>query len=106
MLNAGDLVYRVIEIDPPDSGLSTWKVASVIVERASVKQIKLKTHFYGLFRTRFDPSEFSRVFFETPLQAIRHFLIAQQGEIESFDRRRQHAERAIAWAGSQEGMTP
>lgn len=105
MLNAGDLVYRVIEIDPPDVGPSTWKVASVVIAQASAKQIKLKTHFYGLFRTRFVPSEFNHVFFATPLQAIQHFMATQQGEIESFDRRRRHAERAIAWASIQEGMT-
>jgi hypothetical protein len=104
-LYAGDLVYRVIEIDPPGVGPSTWKVASVVVARASAKQIKIATHFYGLFRTQFHPSEFNCVFFATPLQAIQHFLTTQQVDIESFDRRRRHAERAIAWATSQEGVT-
>lgn len=97
-LKAGDLVYRVIEVDPPGEGRNTWKVASVVVERASAKQIKLKTYFAGLWRTTFDPDALGRAFFETPLRAVQAFLTAQHHEIESLDRHRKEAERAIAWA--------
>ena len=100
---AGNLVYRVVEVDPPGDGPFTWKAACVVVERASDRQVKLKTPFSGIGRTVFDPSALGRVFFETPLQAIQFFLTAQRLEIESFDRRRKEAERAIAWAMSQEG---
>lgn len=105
-LRANDLVYRVIEDDPPGEGLHTWKVAAVSVMSASAKQIKLKTNFHGHFRTRYDPSALGRVFFETPLQAIQYFLIERREEIVSLDRRRKEAERAIAWAAAQEGMRP
>jgi len=103
-LRAGNLVYRVIEVDPPGEGLHTWKVVSAVVERASVKQIKLKTLLGGLWNKQFDPDALGRLFFETPLQAIQHFLTVQRLEIESLDRRRIAAERAIAWAASQLGM--
>lgn len=103
-LRAGDLVYRVIEDDPPDEGPHTWKVTKVVVVSASGKLIKLKTNFYGLFRTRFAPDALGRVFFETPLGAIQWFLTARRDEIESLDRRRAEAERAITWATSQEGF--
>ena len=107
-LHAGNVVYRVIEIDPPPDVYErhTWKVQAVVVERASNRQIKLKTPFSDLSRTVFQPDAFGRVFFETPLQAIQFFLTARRLEIESFDRRRKEAERAIAWATSQAGMAP
>lgn len=105
-LKADCLVYRVIEIDPPDEGRHTWEVACVTVEHASAKQIKLKTSFSGIFAKRFKPDALGRIFFETPLQAIQHFLVARRLEIASLDRKRAEAERAIAWATSQEGMTP
>lgn len=104
-LKAGDLVYRVIEHDPPGKGRNTWKVASVVVERASAKQVKLKTYFTGLWRTTFDPDALGRAFFETPLRAVQAFLAGRRNEIESLDRQRKEAERAIAWANSQEGLT-
>ena len=105
-LKAGDLVYRVVEVDPPGNEPHTWKVAAVIVERASAKQIKLKTYLSGSARVLFNHDALGHVFFETPLQAIQWFLAAQRGEIESLDRRRAEAERAIVWATSQEGVTP
>ena len=106
-LKAGNLVYRVIEIDPPPDKHErhTWKAACVVVERASVRQIKLKTPFSDLTRTMFQPSAFGRVFFETPLQAIQFFMAERRLEIESLDRRRKESERALAWATSQEGVT-
>jgi hypothetical protein len=120
ILRAGNLVYRVIEIDSPGEGLRAWKVAAVVVEQASATQIKLKTHFHGLFRTRFHPSEYNLVFHETLLGAIQRFLTAQREEIAALERRRAEAGndlalaltdkhiarcvRAIAWATSQEGM--
>ena len=105
-LHAGVVVYRVVEIDPPPDvdERHTWKVAATTVERGSAKQIKLRTSFPGLARTVFDPSAFGSVFFETPLQAIRAFLAGRRLEIETIDRRRKDAERAIAWATSQEGV--
>jgi hypothetical protein len=105
-LHAGVVVYRVVEVDPPpgESGLHTWKAAAATVERGSAKQIKLRAPFSGLDRTVFDPSAFGRVFFETPLQAIQFFLAERRLEIEAIDRRRKAAERAIAWATSQEGI--
>ena len=105
-LAAGNVVYRVVEVDPPPDVQErhTWKAAAAVVERASVKQIKLRCAFPGLPRTVFDPSAFGRVFFETPLQAIQVFLAERRLEIESLDRRRKEAERALAWAYRQEGI--
>jgi hypothetical protein len=104
-LRAGDLIYRVVEVDPPGNELHTWKAACVVIERASARQVKLKTPFTGLARTLYQPSALGRVFFETPLQAIQFFLTEKRLEIESLDRRRKEAERSIAWAISQEGVT-
>jgi hypothetical protein len=104
ILRAGDLVYRVIEIDPPNEGPITWQVTSAVVKSASAKQIQLKTYLPGLWRTRFKPNMLGRTFFETPLGAIQWFSAAQRGEIETMDRRRKQAERAIAWATAQEGV--
>lgn len=105
-LHAGSVVYRVIEVDPPPDvqGHHTWAVAAVPVERASTQQIKLKRFFPGLSRKVFEPSAFGRVFFETPLQAIQVFLTERRLEIESIDRKKKEASRAIAWALDQEGM--
>ena len=105
-LHAGVVVYRIVEIDPPPDvdERHTWKVAAATVERGSAKQIKLRAPFPGLARTVFDPSAFGSVFFETPLQAIRFFLTERRLEIKTMDRRRKDAERAIAWATSQEGV--
>ena len=106
-MKSGTLVYRVVEIDPhPDArGRHTWKAACVVVERASDRQVKLKTPFSGLARVMFQPSALGRVFFETPLQAIQFFLTERRLEIESLDRRKKEAERAVAWATHQEGMS-
>ena len=106
-MKADTLVYRVAEIDPPPDarGPHTWKAACVVVERASNRQIKLKTPLPGHGGTVFKPDVLGRLFFETPLQAIQFFLTARRLEIESLDRRRKEAERAIAWATSQEGVT-
>ena len=107
-LRAGDLVYRVIEVDPPPDVCEphTWKVVSAVVERASARQVKLKTRLLGLGNMVFEPSAFGRLFHETPLQAIQHFLTEKRLEVESLDRRRKVADRAIAWASSQEGVKP
>lgn len=105
-LKTGTVVYRVVEVDPPTKGAHTWKAAAVIVERASAKQIKLATPLPENGGTVFKPDALGRLFFESPLQAIQHFLTARRLEIESFDRRRKEAERAVAWATSQEGLTP
>ena len=105
-LKAGCLVYRVVEVDPDERGPHTWKAACVVVAHASDRQIKLKRPLPGNGGTVFKPDAIGRLFFETPLQAIQFFLIARRLEIESLDRRRKEAERAIAWATSQEGMTP
>ena len=107
-MKAGTLVYRVVEVDPHHDERerdTTWKAACVVVERASDRQVKLKTPFSGLARVMFQPSALGRVFFETPLQAIQFFLTEHRWEIESLDRRRKEAERALAWATSQEGVT-
>lgn len=110
-LKAGSLVYRVIEIDPFDSdpdakGESTWKAAAIAVVRASERQIKLKRPLPGHGGTLFKPSALGHNFFETPLQAIQHFLAARRLEIDALDSRRKELERAITWATSQEGMSP
>lgn len=107
-LKAGDLVYRVTEIDPPPDKHErhTWKATGVVVERASDRQIKLKTPFADLIRTVFKPSALGSVFFETPLQAIQFFLATRRLEIESLERRHKEAERAIEWATGQEGVQP
>jgi hypothetical protein len=100
------LVYCVAEDDPPGPGKHTWKAVAVPVERASEKQIKLKKPLPGHGGTVFPPDAYGRLFFETPLQAIQHFLAARRLEIEALERRRAEAERALAWARSQEGMIP
>jgi hypothetical protein len=105
-LKAGHLVYRVVEVDPLDAGLHTWKVACVVVEKASDRQIKLRGRFDGLGNIRFEPNAFGRLFFETPLQAIQFFLTERQLETEALERKRKTAERAIVWATSQAGMSP
>lgn len=98
------IVYRVAEDDPVGPGLHTWKVVAIPVEYATPKQIKLKKPLPGSGGTVFKPDAYGRLFFETPLQAIRHFLTVKRFEIESLDRKRAEADRAIAWATSQEGM--
>ena len=107
-LKAGHVVYRVVEVDPPpnvDDEPHTWKAMAVTIAKASPKQVKLSRPFPGLARTLFEPSAFGRSFFETPLQAIQHFLTERRLEIESLDRKRKDAERAVEWAASQEGMS-
>lgn len=103
-LKAGDLVYRVVQHDPPGKKPHTWKIVTAVVEHASTKQIKLKTYFQGLWRTRFEPHALGSSFFETPRAAIQYFLTSARREIETLESRRKDAERAIAWATSQEGM--
>jgi hypothetical protein len=102
-LQAGTLVYRVVEVDfPPDVNKPhTWEAVGIAVERASDKQIKLRRPFPGLAGTVFKPTAFGRFFFETPQQAIQCFLIERRGEIEGLDHKRKTAERALAWAESQ-----
>lgn len=100
------LVYRVVEDEPVGEGKHTWKTAAIAVERASARQIKLARPLPGHGGSVFKPTDLGRLFFESPLQAIKHFLIARQLEIDSFDRKRKEAERAIAWAKSQEGIAP
>lgn len=105
-LKAGDLVYRVVEIDPPppDASPHTWEVACIAVEKASEKQVKLQKRFDGLANILFEPSALGRSFFETPLQAIQSFLAARRLELEALERKKAHAARAIAWAEQQDGM--
>jgi hypothetical protein len=107
-LKTGSVVYRVAEVDPPPDvhEKHTWKAAAVIVEKASDRQIKLKTPLPGHGGTVFKPDALGRSFFETPLQAIQFFLTERRLEIESLDRRRKEAERALAWATNQDGVTP
>lgn len=105
MLKADSVVYRVVEVDPADEDEPhTWKVAAITVQAASARQIRLKTYFSGIARRVFHPDALGRTFFETPLQAVQHFLASQQLEIESLDRKKRTVERAIAWARGQEGM--
>lgn len=105
-MKAGTIVYRVIEVDPPGNEPHTWKVACVAVEKASTRQVRLQKRFDGLANILFEPDALGRIFFESPLQAIQFFLTSKRLEIESLDRRRKEADRAIAWATSQEGMSP
>ena len=106
-LKTGSVVYRVIEIDPPEEGaLHTWHVEARVVERASPRQIKLEKPFSGTWRTQWAPDAPGRYFFETPLQAIQHFLAAQRLAIDTCERKKKDAERAISWATSQEGTSP
>jgi hypothetical protein len=105
-LRAGTCVYRVVEDDPPGAGLHTWKVACVAVEKASARQIRLARRFDGLASIWFDPDALGRLFFETPLQAIQFFLTARRLEMESLERKKAEAARAIAWAAGQPGMVP
>src|SRR4029077_12451536 len=102
-LHAGTLVYRVIEIDPrPDVyEPHSWEAGGMSVERASDKQIKLSRPFQGLPRTVFEPTAFGRLFFDTPLQAIQHFLTECRQEVEPLARKKREAERAIVWAERQ-----
>jgi hypothetical protein len=102
-LRPGDLVYRVNEADPPAKGPHTWTVASVAVEQASTKQIKLKSCSATGWRVKFEPGALGRVFFATPAAAIAAFLAAKRRELEILERRRKDSERAIAWAVRQQG---
>jgi hypothetical protein len=103
IIKAGTVVYRVEEDDPPPDvhGPHSWKTVARTVEKASARQIKLRTPFPGHFRVLYPPDALGRVFFETPLQAIRHFLVERRLEIESLDRRLKEAARAVAWAEGQ-----
>jgi hypothetical protein len=104
-LKAGHLVYRVVEVDlPDDDAPHTWQAACVVIAKASDRQIKLKTCFSGLGRKLFKPDALGRAFFETPLQAIQFFLTERRLEMASLDRKKKAADRAIAWALSQEGL--
>jgi hypothetical protein len=103
-LKTGSLVYRVVEVDPPDETLYTWKVACITVEKASDRQVRLMKRFDGLANILFEPDALGRLFFESPLQAIQFFLTERRLEMESLERKKATAERAIAWATSQEGM--
>jgi hypothetical protein len=105
-LRAGSCVYRVVEDDPPDAGLHTWRVACVTVEKASARRVRLAKRFDGLANILFEPDALGRLFFETPLQAIQFFLTARRLEMESLERKKAEAARAIAWAAGQPGMAP
>lgn len=97
-LRAGDLVYRVIEVDLPTEAPHTWEVASVVVRHVGAKQIKLARCFASVWRVLFDLDALGRVFFATPAAAITAFLTERRSELETLERRRQDAERAITWA--------
>jgi hypothetical protein len=104
-LKTGFCVYRVVEVESPDEEAPHgWKVACGVIDTFSPKQIVLRAYLPGLDKKRFKPDALGRVFFETPLTAIRHFLTARQLEIEAIDRKRADNVRAIAWANEQEGM--
>jgi hypothetical protein len=105
-LRPGVCVYRVVEIEPAsEDAPHSWKVACGVIDAFSSKQIVLKAYLPGVDKKRFKPDAFGRVFFESPLTAIRHFLAAKQLEIEAIDRRRADNLRALAWARAQEGMS-
>jgi len=104
-LRSGVCVYRVVEVEPAEEDEPhSWKVACGVIEAFSSKQIVLKAYLPGLDKKRFKADAFGRVFFESPLAAIRHFLTAKQLEVEAIDRKRADNMRAIAWASTQEGM--
>lgn len=104
-LRAGDRVYRVVEDDPPGEGPHTWTVSTVVVKSASAKQIMLRGYFSGVGRRAFAVDALGRVFFQTESSAIQWFLEHQRREIEALDRHRATADRAIAWAYKQMGVT-
>jgi hypothetical protein len=106
-LKTGDVVYRVVEYDSPDENTPhTWKIESRAVKQASSRQVTLVRLFTGLSRQRFAPDDLGRLFFATPGQAVEAFAGHQRGEIDSLDRRRREAERALAWAYGQGAMVP
>ena len=105
-LRAGDIVYRVVEDDPPGEKQNTWKVACVAVDKASERQVRLQKRFNGLANILFEPNALGRLFFETPLQAIQFFLTGCCLELEVLARKKVAAERAIAWAASQIDTAP
>lgn len=107
ILKPGTCVYRVVEDDLPDGEpRHTWKVACVTVEKASDRQVQLSKRFQGLANIRFEPEALGRYFFETPLQAIQAFLTERRLEMETLERKRATATRAIEWAVVQPGVTP
>lgn len=98
-LKADDLVYSVIEYDPPEEGARhTWKVESRVVKQASERQITLKSFFPGHFRINFTPTALGLAFFATPQLAIEAFAEKQRANMEDLDRKRREAERALMWA--------
>lgn len=106
-LKADDVVYRVVEYDPPEEGVShTWRVESRVVKQASAKQITLKSYFSGHFRIQYNQNALGRLFFATPALAIEAFAAGQCEEIESLDHKRKEIERALAWAYSQGAKAP
>lgn len=106
-LKPGDLVYRVGEFDPPEEGLHhTWKIESRAIKSASDRQITLASYFYGTSLLQFTPDALGRVFFATPAEAVEAFAWRQRDEMESLDRRRKDAERAILWAYEQGAKVP
>lgn len=104
VLEAGDVVYRVTEVDHHDQEEHTWRPQAIVVEQTSPRQIKLRTPFNGLARKVYAPDAYGRVFFATPRQAIRHFREVTTLEVEALKRRQHEAARALAWAGREESI--
>jgi hypothetical protein len=98
-MKKGTVVYRVVEWDLPDAESDfTWKAQAVEIERASNIQIKLKKPFSDMSSKIFKPSALGRVFHETPLQAIQHFMAECRLKVDELERKRSQLERAIMWA--------
>jgi hypothetical protein len=106
-LTANCVVYRVVpyvghddETNPPNHA-----VEARIVKSAG-KMITLARSFTDRLKTRYDQKALGRVFFETPLQAITNFAAEQRIAIDSADRARHRAERALFWAYEQGAPVP
>lgn len=101
-LKPGDLVYRVVEHDPP-AGEHTWRIETAQVKSCSDRMIILKNTApskLGLWGTRFKPDMLGVLFFVSEEEALLHFVRKQRVAVESAERAITEARRAIAWVES------
>jgi hypothetical protein len=102
-LKKGDKVYLVrptLTIDMTGR-IPEFMIEAREIERASDKQIKLKTYFTGGMNVLFAPSALGKEFYATPREALAAFRAAQVFRITDAERRlertRREAADAIEW---------
>jgi hypothetical protein len=101
------VVYRVAPyIRHDDEPETTPKYRVEARDAKAGKMIALARPFTDLSKTCYSQKALGRIFFETPLQAIVNFAANQRLAIESADRARREAERALFWAYTQGAPVP